>query len=125
MKVSHIMGALEFSKSNAVDGKSNDGERKSNNTTAGEAACIMKSPAARPLYALAVGARRIDISEQISVRLDQLVALLSMTYGEQGEAFRNMPDHVQDNFMWNCLSMAEEVCELVQVEQGMEEGAGA
>ena len=43
----------------------------------------------------------------------KLNALLAMTYGDQGESFRCMSDCIQDEYMWACSDMAEELKKLV------------
>jgi len=41
-----------------------------------------------------------DPEDRLSARLQRAQALVAMTYGEQGEAFRRMADTIQDNYMW-------------------------
>lgn len=70
--------------------------------------------AAGPVYVLAPGVKAGDIADQLAARQAQLEALLSMTYGEEGEAFRTMSDSLQDGFMWACSMIAQEVRELTE-----------
>ncbi|RYF60105.1 MAG: hypothetical protein EOO27_07045 [Comamonadaceae bacterium] len=46
----------------------------------------------------------------LSIKLD---ALLAFTYGESGEAFRNLHGDVQDAYLWACSDMAGEIKGLV------------
>jgi hypothetical protein len=64
------------------------------------------------VYQLIEGAEKNDISDQLSARLDQLQAMLMMTRGEGGEAFRRLSDHVQDSYMWGVSMMLDECKEL-------------
>jgi hypothetical protein len=41
----------------------------------------------------------------------KLQSLLLMTHGEAGEAFRNTAARCQDDFLWCCYSLAEELAE--------------
>ncbi|WP_298622274.1 hypothetical protein [uncultured Zoogloea sp.] len=68
--------------------------------------------AAGPVYALAPGVKAGDIADQIAARQRQLSALLAMTYGEQGAAFRTMSSDLQDAYMWACDMIAGEIREL-------------
>lgn len=78
-----------------------------------------------PLYILADGVSSIAIADQLSARQHQLDALLSMTYGEQGTAFRMLSDDVQENFMWACNSLFDEIHQLSQIAQAMAKGVAA
>lgn len=58
-----------------------------------------------------------DASQDLSTDLMQLVAMLAMSYGEQGEAMRGMNDSLQDFYMWGlhdkaaaCQKLAESIC---------------
>ena len=65
-----------------------------------------------PVYAIAERARADDLHNYLDNRLAHLTALLMMTYGEAGEAFRNYNDRIQDEYMWACGQMADECREL-------------
>ena len=54
---------------------------------------------------------RIDLLNQ---KLAQLDAMLVMAYGEGGEVFRNMNDHLQDNYLWACSSLAADCKDLAK-----------
>ncbi|MDX9843714.1 MAG: hypothetical protein RBT42_08145 [Aquabacterium sp.] len=54
-----------------------------------------------------------DTSARACVLAAKLNALLAYTYGESGGAFRNMNDHLQDEYMWSCADMASELKALV------------
>lgn len=85
-------------------------------TKPGEPAPVMTFPdASGDLYVLAPGATTDIIQDQIRARLAQLDALINMTIGEQGEAFRGMNDELQDRFMWACGSISNEVCQLAKI----------
>lgn len=53
---------------------------------------------------------RFDLLQQ---KLAQLDAMLNMSYGCAGEAFRNMNDALQDNYLWACSTLATECVDLV------------
>ncbi len=55
----------------------------------------------------------LDACNEASILASKLNALLAMTYGEQGESFRNMNDAIQDEYMWACSDMATDLRELV------------
>ncbi|MBS0353970.1 MAG: hypothetical protein JSR83_08725 [Proteobacteria bacterium] len=67
------------------------------------------------LYRLHSNVNALTVTDQLSARLAQLSALLAMTRGEQGKAFRLMNDQWQDSFMWACGTMAMEAQELFGV----------
>ena len=68
--------------------------------------------AAGPVYGFVHGVEAGDISDQRAARQAQLEALLAMTYGETGEAFRIMSEDLQEAYMWACGMIAQEVREL-------------
>jgi hypothetical protein len=70
--------------------------------------------AVTPIYALAPGASKREISEFLTVRLAHLKAVLSVTSGESGEAFRCYNDTIQDEFMEACNFLAYECSALFQ-----------
>jgi hypothetical protein len=47
-----------------------------------------------------------DVMNQLETELLQLQALLHATYGNSGDAFRNMSDGQQDNYLWAVHSSA-------------------
>jgi len=55
---------------------------------------------------------KMIISDQIASRIQQLEAMLAMTFGESGESFRNMNDDLQDSFLWSCSSAITEIRQL-------------
>lgn len=67
-----------------------------------------------PLYLLSPTADSLAIADQLDARQTQLAALLTMTHGEQGAAFRMLSDPLQDAFMWACATLAAEVQELTE-----------
>ncbi len=73
----------------------------------------MKTPltfqAAGPVFGFVPGVEAGDIVDQLAARQSPLEALLAMTHGEAGEAFRAMSDALQDGFMWACSMIAREV----------------
>lgn len=68
--------------------------------------------AVAPVYAIAEGVSAGDLSDHLDNRLAHLSALLMMTYGDGGEAFRGYNDQIQDEFMWACAQLADECREL-------------
>lgn len=57
----------------------------------------------------------LDRFDSLQQKLAQLDAMLTMSYGCAGEAFRNMSDALQENFLWACSDLASECVELVSV----------
>lgn len=51
----------------------------------------------------------MDLRQVVETRARQLRALLDNTYGESGDAFRRMNDDRQDEYLWACADMAEEI----------------
>ena len=62
---------------------------------------------------------RMEVTNQLNARIGQLDAMLSLTYGEQGETFRNTNDTLQDDFMWSCSMAIQEIQQLWYVIQTM------
>jgi len=56
----------------------------------------------------------IENLENLSKKTAQLDALLYMTYGEGGDAFRRSSDTVQENYLWACAEIASEASKLAQ-----------
>lgn len=55
----------------------------------------------------------LDRFDSLQQKLAQLDAMLNMSYGCAGEAFRNMNDALQDNYLWACSTLATECVDLV------------
>ena len=51
------------------------------------------------------------MADELHAVASRLYALLCMTYGEGGEAFRMYSDEVQENYMWQCTEMASDLSE--------------
>lgn len=66
------------------------------------------------LYQLQDTASVLDIKNQLSARLHQLTAMLSMVTGEDFETFNNNSDANKENFLWGCSMLAEECRELAR-----------
>lgn len=66
-----------------------------------------------------VAGSKLDIGDQIASRIQQLDAMLTMTFGESGESFRDMNADLQDSFLWSCSSAITEIRQLWELlEQG-------
>ena len=78
-----------------------------------------------PLYRLDRDAPPLAITDQLLARQFQLQALLAMTYGEQGDAFRTLSDELQDGFMWSCSMLACEIRDLTAALRAAERRAAA
>ncbi|MBS0355478.1 MAG: hypothetical protein JSR83_16455 [Proteobacteria bacterium] len=73
----------------------------------------MEFPAtADPLYLLNDEVGTLALTDQLSARQAQLQALLAVTFGSSGDAFRRLSPTYQDNYLWACAMIAEEVQEL-------------
>lgn len=57
--------------------------------------------------------------EKASELTQKLQALLCQAYGEGGASFRNMADHLQDAYMWQCADLADEIEGLVSESESM------
>lgn len=68
-----------------------------------------------------VAGDKMVIADQIACRIQQLEAMLAMTFGESGGSFRNMNDDLQDSFMWSCSSAITEIRQLWEL---LEQGSG-
>lgn len=62
---------------------------------------------------------RLDLEDQLNARVRQLGAMLTMTTGEQGEAFRLLNDELQDSYMGACDSFIREIRQLRKVIQAI------
>ncbi|MBS0371818.1 MAG: hypothetical protein JSS57_21765 [Proteobacteria bacterium] len=65
-----------------------------------------------PLYLLADDVSVLTLIDQMSARQAQLQALLAMTCGAQADGFRRLNPSYQDNYLWACSMLAEELREL-------------
>lgn len=52
---------------------------------------------------------KADLLSTVNSLSAKLHALLYATYGDQGEAFREMDGEIQDNYMWTCSDMATQL----------------
>lgn len=64
--------------------------------------------AAGPFYTLHADATAGDIQDQLSARLSQLSAMLTMTCGAGFKTFSNWSDEIQHDYLWACSMLAEE-----------------
>lgn len=64
---------------------------------------------------VAVGAKPclIDAIDNTQCALLKAQALIAMTFGESGEAFRNMNDDYQDRFLWAISDLVTEATNVV------------
>ncbi|ACV35175.1 hypothetical protein [Accumulibacter sp.] len=62
------------------------------------------------VYDISPGATSVDVRELLEVKLMHLDAMLVMTWGVGGEAFRKQSVAVQDGFMWSCHDAIVEEC---------------
>lgn len=69
------------------------------------------------LYYLDSHTDALAIADQLSARQSQLQALLAMTIGDAGAAFRSLSDEHQDNYLWACEMLAREAQELTDALQ--------
>ena len=60
--------------------------------------------------------KKLNKASEITQKLQ---ALLCQTYGEGGTSFRNMADHLQDAYMWQCADLADEIEGLVSESESM------
>jgi putative NADPH-quinone reductase len=60
------------------------------------------------VYDISPGATSTDVRELLEVKLMHLEAMLVMTWGVGGEAFRKQGVTVQDNYLWACSALASE-----------------
>lgn len=51
----------------------------------------------------------MNATDQAAIAADKLEAMLTMTYGPAGEAFRSMTDSAQESFMANCYDVLSEI----------------
>jgi hypothetical protein len=73
-----------------------------------------------PRGAYAIVGNSNNLEDQMNMRISQLRAMMEVTYGEPGEAFRRMNAEIQDNYLWACTTMVAEIAQLaaVRVEYG-------
>lgn len=55
----------------------------------------------------------VDAIDNIKCQLLKAQALIAMTFGESGEAFRNMSDDYQDHFLWAISDLVTEATNVV------------
>lgn len=55
----------------------------------------------------------IDAIDESQCSLLKAQALIAMTFGESGEAFRNMSDDYQDRFLWAISDLVTEATNVV------------
>lgn len=67
---------------------------------------------ASPFYLLHDGVTAMDAQDQLSARLLQLSAMLTMTCGAGFETFSNWSNEIQQNYLWACSMLADECKEL-------------
>lgn len=61
-------------------------------------------------------AKKLSKASELSQKLQ---ALLLMTYGEAGTSFRSMCDLHQENYMWVCADLSDELEALVSETESM------
>lgn len=61
-------------------------------------------------------AKKLSKASELSQKLQ---ALLLMTYGEAGASFRSMCEHHQENYMWVCADLSDELEALVSETESM------
>lgn len=54
-------------------------------------------------------AAMVDAVDAAHTHALKLQAMLQHSYGSSGEAFREMRDDVQDNYMWLCADLANSI----------------
>ena len=67
-------------------------------------------------------ARNIDAFDTANEAALKLRAMLAMTYGSQGETFRNLSAELQDCFLWACYDKIITINEAI--EAMLEDGQG-
>ena len=77
-----------------------------------------------PRGAYAIVGNSDNLEDQMNMRISQLRAMLEMTYGEPGEAFRRMNAEIQDNYLWACTTMVAEIAQLSAVRGEYGDDAG-
>lgn len=68
--------------------------------------------ASNGLYAIAPGALTLTAVDQLTARLSQLSALLTMTTGSGFGSFNQWNDDIRSNYLWCCAMMARECKQL-------------
>lgn len=71
--------------------------------------------AAGALYSVSEKASRGDVRDQLSARLGQLHAMLTITYGAGAESFDGWSAKIKDDYLWACAMTAKECSELVSL----------
>lgn len=68
----------------------------------------LRFPTSHSLYQLNPSADNSEIYDQLSARLSQLTAMLTMVHGNGFESFSQWNDEIQDNYLWACTMLATE-----------------
>lgn len=53
--------------------------------------------------------RNIDVINTLGNKTTQLNAMLCMIYGDGFKNFSNMSDDIQQNYLWACASLSQEI----------------
>ena len=61
-------------------------------------------------------AQRLSKASELCTKLQ---ALLQNTYGNSGESFRSMADHLQDAYLWQCADLVDEIEGLMSESESM------
>jgi hypothetical protein len=77
-----------------------------------------------PRGAYAIVGNSNNLEDQMNMRIRQLRAMMEVTYGEPGEAFRCMNAEIQDNYLWACTTMVAEIAQLAAVRSERGDDAG-
>jgi hypothetical protein len=67
------------------------------------------------VYCISPKATSFEVGTLVEEKLAQLDALLGMSYGESGDAFRMQNESLQDCYLWGCSRLASEIRELFNV----------
>lgn len=68
--------------------------------------------AATELYQLNPQASNTELCDQLTARLGQLTAMLTIVHGAGFEAFSGWNEEIQNNYLWSCSMLADECHEL-------------
>jgi hypothetical protein len=68
------------------------------------------------VYAIAADTTAADVEMLLSLRLDQLAAMLQLVCGNGAENFSGYSDDIQSSYLYGCAMLAEECKALHQVE---------
>lgn len=53
----------------------------------------------------------LDLQDKLDTKARQLRALLHQTYGQAGDEFRTTSPDLQDDYLWACADIADEIWE--------------